>query len=245
MKYLEDFQKYIFIQMYKIIRRILISILIIINISCFERQEKPLWLINWLDSPSCLPPCWKNIIPGITTIEEAIEISENDNDLQIYKFPYELNKRKWIQWELSNSKDYVGAWTDPGQKTINKIFINVNSDLLVEDVYKKFGDPTSLKITSCKGELFTNYCAVDLIYTNLGLVVELLLKDFGGNNKHKITILPNSRISIIDFIPIGLESYSTILAPSTENLDKLIIKWTGYGDYSGEFYSNENFGDNR
>ena len=64
----------------------LITVTLLLN-GCQNEQIQPDWLKKWLNNPACKSPCFENITPGITTVDEAESILKSSPGVQIISFP--------------------------------------------------------------------------------------------------------------------------------------------------------------
>ena len=62
------------------------------------------WWDTWFANASCQPPCWHNITPGVTTIDEAISILEKSPEIKI------TSKSEFgLSWDFVQNEDEGGT----------------------------------------------------------------------------------------------------------------------------------------
>lgn len=199
----------------------------------FHNQEpRNDWLASWLSNPVCQPPCWENIIPGKTSLNEAVNILTNMDGVNILLFPIKdtTSEMRQMDWTFERIKDNAGIQTDKYGNLVSKIYFNINQILTIEEVEKKFGFPSNVMLYDCRSENSRKTCEVHLVYRNASMVLELFLND-RGNADHKVMISPNSEIYRIDFLEGNENSYLNLIGKNSFNYPELLLNWKGYTNY--------------
>lgn len=214
----------------KKILRIFWCELIILGVSCqvnytstpipSPTSETPSnWWISWLAQPVCKPPCWQNITPGATTINEAVSILESMPEIKItYK------AKDGIDWTFS--KNEGGTLTATKEGIVDTIWIGSKSDqkLLLKSSVAAYNSPEYVKPYDCRGDM----CSAVLVYPDIGMLLDIFIKNKGNTNNPRIDILPDTVVERVYFILPGMENFQKI--PDFQDYD-LLMKWKGYGEY--------------
>lgn len=185
----------------------------------FESPESTLrydWKTNWLMNAQCAPPCWEGIIPGKTTLPEAVEIIQKMPGVQMTGVYHNT-----VYWEQYQS--YFGfALVSEGDNTILSIVIDFDrkQGISLQEAINVFGKPSSVQSFSCA----QNICDVYVIYPELGLSLRLLLE----SGEYAFTIAESSEIVGIKFFTPGIDNY--LKEPIFQAFS--IREWVGYGIYS-------------
>ncbi len=185
------------------------------------------WVTKWLYEPNCQPPCYEEMSPGKTTIEEAlIRINELVGTPNRTYFPGSpRDRRKQISWQFENQSGGGSAKTDMDGEIISDITIQPGEGLGIAEIFSIYGPPDEVNIVGCFGELVRSDCVVHLIYSSIGMVLEISLPD-GGKEEYIVEIKPDSDVFRIIFFSPGNESYIRALG-----VFDYIEKWSGYTSY--------------
>jgi len=187
------------------------------------------WLEEWLIEPTCSPPCWEQLIPGKTDIDEGLSVIKNLKDVSIRYLPTKgpYNNRKQMMWDFDNTASGGSATTDKNGDVISDISLHVNSEenLRISEIFSLYGPPEYVNIIGCFGELTRSSCDVHLVYPKIGMSLGLYLPD-QGRNGHKVEITSDSNVRTINLFNPGVNNYLEALGV----FDNLVI-WTGYQEY--------------
>lgn len=228
--------------------RLLIFVFLVISGACtrcpsqdeFKRPSSPKasWLVKFLEEPTCQPPCWENIIPGETTISDAMDLLRNVPYVQNIS-PYYLKPTSsvHIEWNFAGTPDIGRIYSTRDGEKVENIFLNLSgsSSLLLGDMIESYGPPSSL-FTSLERQRC--YCFTNIVYEHIGLSINFyhLCSHFStGYGKYKIRIIlaEETPIDGINLVPIGSELL-------TVNLSKDGMAWNGFDEYEFEkSYSGE------
>jgi hypothetical protein len=189
----------------------------------------PGYLKEWLENPSCNPPCWENITPGVTTIQETYDtLKKVPGVYAVTWYPKygEIEKRNELKWEYPDTTD--SGYADVNMGVINLIRLNVYSNLFVKDVVSTYGFPSHLKIYDCRSEIFSNFCGVLLVYSKSGMVLDLFLP-YKIESNYFVNVYPTSKVGFIGFYkPKGNDDpgkdYPAMFPVA-------FVEWRGYGTY--------------
>lgn len=172
------------------------------------------WKVNWLNNATCQLPCWEDIMPGKTTLQEAKEIIK---DLPGAKITSPLKNS--VQW--GGYESYTGYASDNGESTILYISIRFIDDQNIDfdETIKAFGQPTNVQTFNCMHGM----CDVNIIFSELGLALRLRSTPTNGT----VMIEKSSNVIGVAFFTPGIDNYSKIAI--FQGLE--IKSWGGYGVY--------------
>lgn len=179
------------------------------------------WWTLWLDQPVCKAPCWQNITPGKTSMEDAVEILENTQDIIItFKGKY------GVSWQFSQIYSGAGDMRESEDGIVSSIRLGNSPDneLHFKTIVDEYGYPSFVELYDCQ----LGKCSTILVYPDIGLLVDAYLKDnVEGVNPSQVTIQPDIIVSGVYFIPAGFENFKKI--PEFQEQD--LLEWKGYGEY--------------
>ncbi len=215
-------------------------ILVVLGISCrfFTSTPTPMieprhpWITKWLQNPTCQPPCWENITPGVTGMYEAYELLPQIPGVKVtfppVKNPFDNSKQ--MQWQLDGSDSTGIADSDELGELITLLTLTVGSDqlLTVEEVISSYGSPSEVVITGCREELFRKSCVTHLVYADLGIVLDIFLIDV-GDDKPQVEVLPDSGVEKIVLFPSGDEYYQMFWPNGKQ--EGYFFQWNGFKVY--------------
>jgi hypothetical protein len=196
------------------------------------KVPREVWITNWISNPVCTPPCFENITPGQSTIDEAYKQISNDptiSDVNLENI--ELNTREysllfWRRTNPVNEKYQPGViYTDDNSsRIVNRISLNLwNGEkytyINLDDLISIYGDP----------QYFFTYheqssCVYGVIFSDYGMVGIINLVFHGT----KVKLEPLTELDYLEFFPIEMMKEHNFGFHETI-VD--IIPWTGYGQY--------------
>lgn len=106
-----------------------------------------LWVETWLSNPTCEPPCWEGIIPGVTTLEEGQEIAFQLLGVENVGGPYEIHNGKSIGILMKGCEgnSFIMLFDNKIEDgTIDSISLSTScseDNTTVKEVIASFGDP--------------------------------------------------------------------------------------------------------
>jgi hypothetical protein len=177
------------------------------------------WTTRWLTAPACQPPCWANITPGITTMEEAVKIVYQIPGVELTWLPTmdgATEAENSLQWEFGPSGyGWVGA--ESGQEIVSEIHLGAGEkQLLLGAVIAAYGNPSTVVKGSCHGGVVGgSTCIYSIVYPDLGMEL-----DIGIHEYQKIDVQADTEVSGIYFYPL-----------TGERLGEPGVVWSGFGQY--------------
>ncbi len=193
--------------------------------------EQP-WIPTWLSNPICDIPCWENITPGKTNIQEVPSILKDIGGV----LTDNSNKT-----DLTGSCLFYGFLDNFGNSTgVGNLCTGINTPDIVEeihiytnyssptiylkDVIDTFGDPDYITIVTER-----NYCAPLVLYKTRGFAMSFSF----GSCKEKYRISETMVVDSLYFYNPTSEPFSNerIRGPYYYNPQNL-KEWSGFGLYS-------------
>jgi hypothetical protein len=188
------------------------------------------WITDWLDHPTCQPPCWENITVGTTTITETASILSNmPGVINPSTSKNDTGNGSTIWWEFPGNGSAGGAYTDENGAVIVKLLLSMNPSQMVraDEVLQAYGPPGYLLVRGCAGSGSQAFCTVHLIYEH-GMALELFVRAEPG----KVDVTPDSPVNRIWFFPPGIQGYEDEFGADQLNIHASIKNWEGYTEYS-------------
>ena len=226
--------------MEKIIRKtlVIIGLLPFLLTSCgpirFFTYNEPHsdWVTKWLTNPTCQPPCWENIIPGQTYIDNVADILAATQGIHILSNPGKgpLSEIRQMDWGFDRSSDNGGAQTDEQGYVVSLIFMNTYQPITTEEVILKYGNPTNVLLYDCRSEMGRKTCEVNLVYNNKGMMLGLFLNDI-GKEKYQVKIEPDQELKKIIFFSNAEGTYVDVMGKNSFNYPKYYFPCNGYTNY--------------
>jgi hypothetical protein len=196
------------------------------------------WVNKWLINPTCAPPCFENIIPGKTTMDEAVKLIKQIPGIKIDLYPTSgvppedhIFQMQWSYKPPSHGSGVID--TDQSGVTVGLIHINFSTSekpVTLQEVISAYGEPMHIDLYDCRPGAFANSCAVNIVNNKIGLLIDLFLQD-SGNENHQVEILPSERVLSVTFIPVEEDSYYKLMGENNPNFVSNYKEWKGFGIY--------------
>lgn len=171
------------------------------------------WKTNWLTNPTCAPPCWEGIIPGQTSLQEAIELIKN-----IPGFEITATFRDGVSWTGKSFRGHASVGETGNTISYMIMKIGTYKNINIQEAIDVFGEPPNIQVFACGPS-----CFVNIIYPNFGLALGLEI----GPTVDGVVIKDSLGINSFVFFKPGLDNYSKI---STFQ-GFVVNEWNGYGTY--------------
>jgi hypothetical protein len=191
---------------------------------------------DWLSDATCRPPCWKGIVPGKTTADEAAAI--------LKKIPFVAPETiKMGVSSLSSEGELNWGWRGRNVGLDGRAFFDGNTSnqpihslelllpekVFLRDVIAAYGEPTHLEARAAYDPSGRITSWLRVLYVNQG---------FGLAGEVPITIDSNMAFNSVFFFSPGMDSF-TQLFPEYKSLPELIVPWQG--PQSFEFYCRDEY----
>jgi|SRR4030066_264070 len=186
------------------------------------------WLKEFLESPVCQPPCWNNITPAQTTIDEANKILQINPTIKIINIYPDS-----IEWEFlpTGGNGYVESQYN--KNTVDIIYLGLGTEqyLTLGDVIKNYSDPTYIHFEQNMHNLkrcffFVFYESSGVVFSNRDLPCKELKQ--GDISTVDLDVSPDIILNSITMVATGdrFAEYAGSVNP---------INWKGYGNYVREY----------
>ena len=206
----------------EILKLTLLSLFLFIT-SCKPKEPKGKTLEEILSNASCNPPCWMEMTPGVTTIEEtrqqlAAHSNVIDQDSIFDYAPTEAYLAK-IGWQVKDSE--IEGTLYYKTELLDHIYIRASEGKMnLKDGIALYGVPDKVifEQSQCKISFGDSLCMrVTLHYPEKGLQLSYVQQE---GDSDKLIIDPNQEIDLVLFFDpeVGLELD-----------DNQTIDWPGYG----------------
>lgn len=184
------------------------------------RVPRDVWITRWLYNPSCLPPCWEMITPGVTTITKTVNILNNLAGVSNIVVTSGMSTGMVINWDFNQSGGSGGAISDE-HGYVDVINLGAADDqlLTVGEVISTYGPPSHV----LRGSRHLNESGLYIIYMDRGMFLYTQLPVDDG----KVKVSPKTSVLELDFIQPGEESFLSTIHTLYD-----IVEWQGYTAYS-------------
>jgi hypothetical protein len=172
-------------------------------------------LTKWLNAPACQLPCWEHIVPGVTSMADALTLLSQIPGIKITN----RNQRN-VEWVLDGIDT---GWIDSNNNLVYSITLGVDVDerLSLSEVDGVYGPPAQVRLYRC----LDGSCEVHLAYPDHGMVISLLLSD-KGNNVDQVAIESSSLVGRVMLFQ-NLDKYYNF----PDYIGGEFIDWKGYKAY--------------
>jgi hypothetical protein len=179
------------------------------------------WWAVWLAQPVCMPPCWQNITPGVTTVDEAVSILDNTPEIRIA-----AKSDKGVNWAFNQNENEGGTLGISQDGIVRMIWLGSMSDqkLFVKTIFASYNYPEYVKPYDCREGM----CSTALVYSDLGLLLNVFIENTGKTNNPQIEILPDTVVNRVYFIEPGIENFRNLFEIQENDL---LMDWKGFGTY--------------
>jgi len=181
---------------------------------------------NWLETPTCEMPCWENITPGETSLDQAKSLLLNNPNVKIVDegdvIPYGLMLFVDIQGDHYNPNLSMGF--DKNNITQSVELKTYNQNLYLNDIVSYYGFPKYVVVYWQE----TVGVDVDVVYPEKGLVINLYSQSAQIINEEEVrfTISPEQEVYGVNFYAPNLEYYYSFAWQPLKRYN-----WKGYTDY--------------
>jgi hypothetical protein len=179
------------------------------------------WWTAWLAQQICKPPCWQNITPGVTTIQEAESILENSPQIKI-----KFQSKDGIDWTFIKNKDESGTLKATEDGIVRVIWLGSASDrkLLLKPIVSSYGSPEYVHPDDCR----EGKCVTDLVYPKMGMFLSVFITNKGSIDNPQFEILSDTVVDRVYFVEPGIEKFQGFYGSLEPDL---LMPWKGYGEY--------------
>lgn len=203
---------------------LLVSCTFVESLNSSSSAPRSSWISELLENPPCLPPCWENIVPGETTIQEAKEILLAKGSIKaIY------SSKDVFEWVFVPSDEHGKVEADNDSELVSFISLGpiVAQSLELNDILDIYSEPSYIDFYPNTHN--TRSCYLSIIFESIGLIiangnVPCKTWEQDGTYDWKINIQGDFKIERIIF-----ETPERVIA--IEKSGEIAL-WKGYGEYS-------------
>ncbi len=188
------------------------------------------WIRNWVETPVCTPPCWENITPNKTIIDDVpkllsqVEGFSNITEPELVVPPVS----KCVTWDaqyIQGGSGGVGSICTNSETDdfVVEIYLFIDyfkPEIRIKDIQKNFGDPSQFGIYKEQ-----QFCYPGLVYQDKGMII--ILQD--SNFCRRIKITENMNVKLIYFMD---PNNPKLLGKFGPKKDGALYQWRGYTYYS-------------
>jgi len=157
--------------------------------------ERGDWMIKWLNNPTCLPPCWENIIPGETSITDSISLLQQVEEIDSQKIELiDSGFGSDVQWSFKSSIFGGAVSTIKDDPIIYLALVDSDGIVTIGEIESKYGAPQEVLVSRC----MSGFCEVLLIYKNLYMGLEVATEHIRSGNSF-IELQPNQVVFRVQF----------------------------------------------
>lgn len=161
----------------------------------------------------CDPPCWQGIVPGETSVAEALAIlneapfvvNQSITRDSIYGFP-DLEAISWhstiSEWDPHIPRNRVRVSIQKNE--VHDILITLEYELTVQELFDRFGEPDRYTITPSHPTCY----GVTLIWLDQGLQADLYPSEVKRNKSDQQLVTPDQLVWRVTYFP----PVSTVMA---------------------------------
>jgi hypothetical protein len=185
-----------------------------------------------LDDPTCDVPCWKGIVVGETSKDEALEILKQIPEIQNETF--RLGSTDVIGWNYQGVRESDGALYF-GESKVIVFLTSFDPRTSLKEFINVFGEPSFVYVRSSFPGFYTPMLVVTFVYPEKGVCLHhqpSILSTQAPKNYTISTRVKISRMYIVDpSIPNGQLKEGCLRGLDEDTYNKYVREWTGYGKY--------------
>jgi len=214
----------------------LVLLIILIAIGCTRPHERNRSIL--LDDTSCEPPCWENITPGVTNIEDALSNLEKINGISEGPFFQEdidhVKEKQKIGWyfptDIEESFGIIHF-----QNNLVSIMRFTPESITIGELVDLIGDPEEIFIVKNRHE--STWIWFDLLYPSKGIIIEYINFSFCCDDTGFFDLENDIEpTNVYYFDPILYEELlddvvfvADFIWVPDEQLQQAIKDWSGFG----------------
>ena len=182
---------------------------------------------NFLGGASCAPPCWQQIVPGESGVEEALNALSDPNVVKEGTLVNRTSNEYSFQLQTGGSGN-IGVQNEIVRYI--RLHVRQDFDITIEEVVTALGAPDSVYVQSNIPEEGgpTSY-VIELLYPQKGVYARVLCNPPDGSSQvpgQGVTLDPRSQIQLLVFSAPPSLPYSYLQAQTD-----LASPWQGFAFY--------------
>ena len=211
-------------------------IVIMVSTGCTRAHSRNPSIL--LDDISCMPPCWENIVPGVTNLEETLTNLEKIQGIS--KGPFLKDDIEFVR-----DKQHIGLYFP---KDVDESFVSINfhddvvtkirfspESITLGELVDLIGTPEEIFIVKNRHESF--WIWVDLLYPSKGIIIEYINFRYSGDDTGFFDLKNNIKpTDVYYFDPMLYDEMiddvvlaSDFIRYPDEELQKGFKDWNGFG----------------
>ena len=219
----------------KILFPFFIMILVcLIAAGCSESTPRYPWVTKWVQNPTCQPPCWENITPGVTKISDVPDMLRKIPEVTEIRGPEKRSSgEQCVDWNMTGfDKKTVGLTCAKKEKNDLVFFnylmfdFNPGARITLQEIILAFGTPTFVlpKIEQ------TGWCSAIIFFMDKGFYVDTGGSAPGGK---KMSITSDWYVDRVELFSQSSDLETTVkeLAFDWPFVKNNMKNWDGYTDY--------------
>lgn len=213
------------------LRRFIIASIVILLLPACQGTYSAL-----VDDSTCDPPCWRDITPGVTNKDAAINIIQDmpdvDTDSLRNELTFQEDLSESLTWRFTGTGEYSGGLYLHDQ-TVLVSFWTYQFRIDLERLINRYGDPSHVFITATKFEMI--YLTINIIYDESGICIKhnTSLLPFVNDNEYRVR--PSMDVSYVYFIDPSIKDgqlqMGCLEGFPVELFGTNRQAWEGYGIY--------------
>jgi hypothetical protein len=184
-----------------------------------------------LDGKTCDAPCWRGIVVGETSQDEALQILEQMPQVQNETI------RSWrngsISWNYQGVKESIGSLQFHENK-VTSFYSTFDPHISLNNFIKAFGEP-SFVFGITTERVFPTMLTVYFIYPEKGICILHHPSILSSNGPKEYSISGRTKIRQVDIvdpsIPNGQLEEGCLRGLDEDTYNQYVREWTGYGKY--------------
>jgi hypothetical protein len=180
----------------------------------------------WLITPTCEAPCWENIAPGETTLEQAKSLLLNNPNIKRVAEDVVTSYGLKLSVDIQGDKYAPNVLLGFDKNNINQFieFLTFGENLHVSDITAIYGSPRYVVVYGRE----TVGVDVDLLYPEMGLVVNLYSEDADiiSESDIRFSVSPEQEVFRISYYVPTFEYYYSFAWQPLKRYE-----WKGFTDY--------------
>jgi hypothetical protein len=185
------------------------------------------WIADWIENPICKIPCWGHAVPGYTNRSQAKLLLSNNPSVTDVEESDVIPYGQVLKVNLDDDEylDDVTIFFD-NNDIVQKIELSTfGGNLYLNDMLSVYGSPRQVLVR----EQMYEYVTVDLLYPELGMVVELFIRNLNLDGE-----IPQVRIDKyeeVQDIYLMVPNFEYFFNASDIVILNRLYEWKGYAVY--------------
>jgi hypothetical protein len=197
-------------------------------LTCCQRRVSTV-----LDDPDCSPPCWNEIVPGVTSPEEALSYLSSSPEIDQGNKEFEISRGYW-SWLFTPGYSESSGRIYFNELNVYEIALGFDRPVPINKIIEIYGDPQFVSFIS--GWADTKWMLFVFLYPDRGIALKSF--DFWfWPDRDDVRIGQATKIEEIYFFEPGMLwdentlSRIFLLDADESTVQESLQDWHGYGRY--------------